>query len=56
MECLYLAFSETKGPWVEDLALEFDFLDFSGLSCLGLFSDMMTDENKWTIEAKIVKI
>jgi len=46
MECLNLAFSETKGLWEEDLDLELIFLDFSGLSCLALFEDMMKDRNK----------
>ena len=55
MECLNLAFSETKGPWEEDLDLESIFLDFLGLSCLDLFEDMMNDENRLKIRSKTSK-
>ena len=46
IECLNFAFSETKGPRVEDIGLDSDFLDFSGLSCLALIVYMVIDEKR----------
>ena len=44
---LELAFTETRGPRVEDLGLDSDFLDFFSLSCLAVFVEMVIDEKRW---------